>query len=136
MTPSLTDAMVDDMDEMAGLHLRHVDAARAEGAVAERSALHAAEQDDPLFGARALAFIVNYIRAKGEVPGESVTMACTAAGIRPAKGDRAFGGVYSKALRNNYIRVVGYCARVRGHGTAGGRLYAPGTNSDPVRFPD
>lgn len=110
--------------------------ARSRGLAAAEGALRAAEQDDPLFGARALAFIVNHVREKGRVPGESVTLAATAAGIRSRKGDRAFGSIYAKAIRLNFIRVVGYCPRLRGHGTSGGKLYAPGTNTDPVDFPN
>jgi hypothetical protein len=41
--------------------------------------------------------------------------------------DRAFGSIYAKAIRNGVIRVVGYVPRVKGHGTAGGRLYAAGS---------
>lgn len=91
--------------------------------------LDAATSTDPGFGKRAYAFIVAYVREQaavlGSVPGEQVTLAARSAGIAP-HDDRAFGAVYAKAIRNGDIRVVGTCPRVRGHGTAGGRLYAPG----------
>lgn len=77
------------------------------------------------FGERAYGFIVAYIVKMGPVPGESVTLAARADGIRP-HDDRAFGPIYARAIRNGDIRVVGTCPRVRGHGTAGGRLYAAG----------
>lgn len=91
--------------------------------------LDAATSTDPSFGKRAYTFIVAYIQEQcalhGSVPGEQVTLAARSAGIAP-HDDRAFGAVYAKAIRNGDIRVVGTCPRVRGHGTAGGRLYAPG----------
>ena len=34
--------------------------------------------------------------------------------------------VDARAIRENRIRVAGYCARVRGNGAFGGKLYAPG----------
>lgn len=92
-------------------------------------ALGAAEAADGSFGERAYAFIVRYVREqsalRGCVPGEDVTLAARDAGIRPAD-DRAFGSIYAKAIRLGDVRVVGTCARVRGHGAAGGRLYAAG----------
>jgi hypothetical protein len=87
----------------------------------------AAEQaNDPTFGERAYAFIVRYVREHGPVAGEDVTLAAKAAGIRPVKDDRAFGPAYARAIRDGSIRVVGTCARVRGNGTAGGRVYGSG----------
>ena len=89
--------------------------------------LDAATSTDPSFGARAYTFIVSYVREQsarlGSIPGEQVTLAARAAGIAPGD-DRAFGAIYAKAIRNGDICVVGTCPRVRGHGTAGGRLYA------------
>ena len=108
---------------------------RAAGAQAAAGACAAAEDEDPKFGARALAFIVSHVRAKGQVSGESITLAATASGIRPKKGDRAFGAIYAKALRKGYIRVHSYVPRLRGHGTSGGKLYEPGANTEPVEFP-
>lgn len=98
--------------------------ARKLGEQAAQAALDGAEQDDPTFGTRAYAFIVSYIRDHGPVAGEAVTLAARCAGIKPAKDDRAFGAVYAKALRNNDIRVVDSTNRVRGHGSAGGKVYA------------
>lgn len=134
MNNELTDDMVDGMDDTSR-PLCDVAAARAEGLAAAAGAQFSAEQDDPLFGARALAFIVKHVREKGAVAGESITMAATASGIRPKKGDRAFGAIYAKALRKGYIRVHSYVPRLRGHGTSGGKLYVPGANNEPVEFP-
>lgn len=62
----------------------------------------------------------------GSIPGEQVTMAAQQAGIGADRDARAFGAIYAKAIRAGAIRIVGYCARVRGHGTSGGKLYAAG----------
>jgi len=134
MNTELTDDMVADMDETSQL-VCPAATARAVGLAAAAGAQFAAEQDDPLFGARALAFIVNHVREKGAVAGESITMAATASGIRPKNGDRAFGAIYAKALRKKYIAVHSYVPRLRGHGTSGGKLYVPGPNTEPVAFP-
>lgn len=105
---------------------RRVSDARAEGDIAAQLCLTLAQKKDPTFSARAYAFIVEFVRTQPEpVSGETVTLACRQAGITP-HDDRAFGSIYAKAIRNNAIVVVGFCARARGHGTAGGRLYAAG----------
>lgn len=111
-------------------HSRRAATARRIGEQQMQLSLDAATSSDPSFGARAYVFIVNFVREQSEkaaagVPGEEVTLAARAAGITP-HDDRAFGAVYARAIRNGDIRVVGSCPRVRGHGTAGGRLYAPG----------
>ena len=98
--------------------------ARKLGAEAGQAALDSAEANDPTFGTRAYAFIVDYIREHGPIPGEAVTLAARCAGIKPAKDDRAFGAIYAKALRNEEIKVVDSTFRVRGHGSAGGKVYA------------
>lgn len=134
MNNDLTEDMVAGMDDTSLLTCPAA-AARAAGLEAAAGAQFAAEKDDPLFGARALAFIVKHVRERGAVSGESITMAATASGIRPKNGDRAFGGIYAKAIRKGYIRVHSYVPRVRGHGTSGGKLYVPGTNTEPVEFP-
>lgn len=102
--------------------------ARKLGVEAGQACLDKAEHTAPDFGERAYDFIVDYVRAHGTpdgVAGEAVTLAAKVAGIRP-HDDRAFGGVYARAIRAGDIRVVGATNRVRGHGTAGGRLYGPG----------
>lgn len=110
-------------------YAKRVATARRIGEDQMQLALDAATSTDPGFGARAYKFIVAYVREQsallGSVSGESVTFAARAAGIRP-KDDRAFGSIYAKAIRNGDIHVAGTCQRVRGHGTAGGRLYAAG----------
>lgn len=102
-----------------------VRSARKLGAEAGNAAADKAEQEDLEFRTKALDFIVGYIRKHGEATGESATLAAVLAGIKP-KDQRAFGPVYAKALKRGLIRIVGYVPRVRGHGSAGGKLYAIG----------
>lgn len=111
-------------------HARRAATARRLGEQQMQLSFDAATSADPSFGARAYAFIVAYVREQaatlGSVPGEQVTMAAQAAGIGAGRDGRAFGAIYAKAIKAGDIRVVGYCARVRGHGTSGGKLYAAG----------
>jgi len=99
--------------------------ARRLGSEAGDRAAHKAERADPEFRARALQFIVAYIRQQGEARGEDATNAAVLAGIEPPDA-RAFGPVYQTAIRQGLIRVVGYVPRVRGHGSMGGKLYRAG----------
>jgi len=99
--------------------------ARKLGAEAGQRAADKAEQEDPEFRAKALDFIVAYIRQQGEARGEDATNAAVLAGIKP-RDQRAFGPVYKTAIKRGLIRVVGYVPRVRGHGSAGGKMYAAG----------
>jgi hypothetical protein len=81
-----------------------------------------AERTDPGFSERAKAFVLSYLQAHGVSSGELITDAAKLAGIRPPD-DRAFGAVYGALSRTGRIVCAGYCARVKGHGTAGGRLW-------------
>ena len=110
--------------ELAPRRAARIKTARALGAEAgERAEFKAG----PGFGERALNFIREYAdaaRAAGRTfTGEEATDAAKLAGIRPPD-DRAFGPVFAKAIRTSVIRVVGYVPRVKGHGSAGGKLYA------------
>ena len=97
------------------------------GMEAGQACLDLTEQADPDFGEKAYQFVVDYVRKSRRVPGENVTLAARLAGIVP-RDDRAFGPVFQRAIRAGAIRVVGSAPRVRGHGTSGGRIYAPGRN--------
>lgn len=103
-------------------------AARAAGAAAGEHARAKAEEVCPDFSRRAYDFIANYAASTSQVQfsGEDLTNCMKAFGIVP-HDDRAFGAIFAKAIRRGVIRVVGYVPRVKGHGTAGGRLYAPGS---------
>lgn len=110
---------------------KRVRTARRLGREAATNAADRADMDDPEFTRKALTFIVDYVQQRGQVPGESATLAAVNAGIRP-KDQRAFGSVYATALRRGLIHVVGYVPRVRGHGSAGGKLYAPGPDPKAI----
>ncbi|MNX95386.1 hypothetical protein D3C86_1276580 [compost metagenome] len=128
MNPALTDQQVADMDEVAD---SMVATARAAGLAAGQRSVERAEDECPGFGEQALTFIVDHIRQKGRVSGESVTLSAVKAGIRPPD-QRAFGPIYAKALRHGLIHVVGYVPRIRGNGSAGGKLYAPGPDPKAI----
>lgn len=100
--------------------------ARKLGTEAGERARSKAEDVCPGFSERAYNFVADFARTHETFSGEDCTLAMKAAGIR-AHDDRATGSIYAKAIRNGVIRVVGYVPRMRGHGTAGGRLYAMGS---------
>lgn len=81
-----------------------------------------AEREQPGFQQRAQAFVLQYLAARGAASSEDITDACKAAGILPSE-DRAFGSVYQSLNRRGQIAFAGFCARKKGHGTAGGRLW-------------
>jgi len=114
--------------------VRRTATARRLGEEQMQLALDAATSADPSFGARAYAFIVAYVREQaarlGGVSGEQVTLAAQQAGIGADRDGRAFGAIFAKAIRMGDIKVIGYCLRARGHGGAGGRVYASGNNGE------
>ena len=77
------------------------------------------------FRERASAFILAHLAANGATSGEALTDACKAAGIRPPQGmdDRAFGPVYQRLAHSQRIRQCGTATRLKGHGTAGARVW-------------
>lgn len=96
--------------------------ARAAGAEAGDRAADRAERQDDGFRERAAAFVLAYLAQHGISSGELITDAAKLAGIRPPD-DRAFGPVYAALARRQQIVAAGFCARLKGHGTAGGRLW-------------
>ena len=96
--------------------------ARQQGAVMGELAADRAERADPTFRERAQAHVLAYLKDHGTSSGELITDACKLAGIRPPD-DRAFGPVYAGLARKGMIVSAGFCARRKGHGTAGGRLW-------------
>lgn len=108
--------------------------ARALGEAAAQLAVDRAEREAPGFSARAQAFVLDYLATHGTASGEDITDACKAAGITPPE-DRAFGAVYSTLSRRGLIVFAGFCARRKGHGTAGGRLWARAQAHRPVEQP-
>jgi hypothetical protein len=88
-------------------------------------ALDSAERRDPLFKQKAEAAIVNCLRTckQRRASSEDLVDAARAQGLTP-KDDRAFGPVFQSMARRGVIRFVGHCLRKKGHGTAGGRVWA------------
>ncbi len=83
---------------------------------------------DPEFSERAMAYIRQRMQAAANddrMRGEDLVNEMKVAGIRPPD-DRAFGSVFLRAIRAEVLEPVGFVPRVKGHGTAGGRLYAKG----------
>jgi len=82
-----------------------------------------AEDRSPGFHERARAFVLGYLARYGPTPGEILTLRCRDAGIVP-HDDRAFGPVYFTLSREGAIAKIGEVRRERGHGTAGGSIWA------------
>lgn len=81
-----------------------------------------AERVVPDFVDRACAQVLASL-AHGPQSGEALVAACRRAGIVP-EDDRAFGAVFRRLSQQGQIVTVGYTTREKGHGTAGGRVWA------------
>ncbi len=92
--------------------------ARRLGEVAGQACTENAKLDQEAAKDAAIAFI----RTEGRVSGEELIDALKQQGFT-AHDDRAFGSVVGALVRRKQIRCVGYVARVKGHGTAGGRIW-------------
>ena len=68
-------------------------------------------------------FILGWLVRHGPQSGEVLTQAAIEHGFR-CHDARSYGPVYAKLVKRGLIRCVGYCARARGHGTSGGRVWA------------
>lgn len=99
------------------------DAAREVGTQAANACTDKAQRADPDFTEKATNAILAHLRVVGEASGEVLTDVAIAHGARP-HDQRAFGGVFAGLSRRGLIRTVGYCMRNKGHGTAGGRVWA------------
>ena len=97
--------------------------AREAGEQAAGACLAKAQRGDPEFSVKARAAILAHLRTVGTASGETLTDIAIAHGARPHDA-RAFGGVFQSLSRANLIRTVGFCLREKGHGTAGGRVWA------------
>jgi hypothetical protein len=88
----------------------------------ERAAEACAEKAGiDLDAARAVA--LDLLGRYGELPGEKLVAMLKRHGFR-GHDDRCFGPVFSVLAKRKQIRCVGFCTRERGHGTAGGRIWA------------
>lgn len=85
----------------------------------------AATRRDPLFAEKARTAILRHLRACPglQCSGEELVDVARAHGAVPPD-DRAFGSVFQTLARKGLIRTVGYTVRRKGHGTAGGRVWA------------
>jgi hypothetical protein len=102
--------------------------ARKLGEEAANKAADRADNAEPGFSTRALEHIRQTMLAaapSAQLRGEDIVNAAKVAGIRPPD-DRAFGAIFAKAIREGLIVPVGFAPRVKGHGTAGGRVYERG----------
>lgn len=100
-----------------------IEHAIAAGDKAATACLDKTHRADPQFAEKAQAAMLAHLRAVGQCSGEVLVDVAIAHGARP-QDTRAFGPVFKSMLRRGLIRVVGYCARSKGHGCSGGRLYA------------
>lgn len=99
-------------------------AARSAGDAAGELCLDKARRTaDPLFSAKAERAILAHLRVVHSASGEDLTRIARAHGAVP-HDDRAFGPIFASLARCGRIRTVGMCMRTRGHGTAGGRMWA------------
>lgn len=97
-----------------------VEQARSEGM---RRVSEKAERTQPSFHERATRFVLEHLKQHGPRSAEDLTVACKDAGITP-HDDRAFGNVYRVLAARKQIQKVGDAPRKRGHGTAGGTIWA------------
>lgn len=108
--------------------ITRVRSARKLGEEAANRAADRADCEVPGFSTRALEHIRTTMLAAdpaAKLRGEDIVNSAKVAGIRPPD-DRAFGSIFAKAIREGLIVPVGFAPRVKGHGTAGGRVYARG----------
>lgn len=90
---------------------------------AMRQVAQHAEEARRDFHRHATVFVVRYLEAHGPTAGEALTAACKVEGITP-HDDRAFGSIYMTLARRGIIEKTGTVRRERGHGTAGGNVWA------------
>ena len=102
-----------------------IEHAIAAGEAGMGRALDAAERDDAAFSVKAqTAILAHLANAPGrQAAGEDLVDAAINAGAR-CRDARAFGGVFQSLSRRGLIRTVAYTVRKKGHGTAGGRIWA------------
>lgn len=99
------------------------ESAREAGKQASERCTDKAQRADPDFSEKACTAILAHLQAVGQAPGETLTNIAIAKGARP-HDSRAFGAIFASLSRRGLIRTVGYCMREKGHGTAGGRVWA------------
>jgi hypothetical protein len=98
------------------------EAARSDGEMAAQACNAKAQRVNPDFSESAAKAILAHLHAVGQASGEVLTDIAIAAGAKP-HDQRAFGAVFASLSRKGLIRTVAYCARLKGHGTSGGRVW-------------
>jgi hypothetical protein len=73
-------------------------------------------------GAAATAFVLAYLAEHGPTPGE--VLVTEASRDNPPHDGRAFGAVFGRLSRAGRIVKHGFTTRRKGHGTAGGIIWA------------
>lgn len=98
---------------------------RAEGERLGDLCADKAEEELAEFRIRARQFVLDYLRQYGATSGEVITDMAIAAGLAPHDA-RAFGPVFAYLAHKNRRQIVcvGLVPRQKGHGTAGGRVWA------------
>lgn len=91
------------------------------GEVGIQQASHGAR---PGFQEQAKEIILSLLARVPSMPGEDLVDRVKQLGVRPDKDDRAFGAVFQGLVRDRKIHSVGFTLRKKGHGTAGGRIWA------------
>lgn len=94
--------------------------ARKVGQEAQALATERAERDEPGFGDRARALILQKLAA-GPASAEDITDYVSER--LPMKDGRALGSVYKSLRDRGLIRIAGSCLRAKGRGTAGGHIW-------------
>jgi len=74
------------------------------------------------FRSDAARFILAYLGAHGETPGEVLTEKGWEFGLRPTSL-KHWGPVFMRLLREQRIEQCGTARRMRGHGSTGGKVY-------------
>ncbi len=97
-------------------------AARRAGEAAGEACMAKAEQVAAFDADRARAAVLDLLADGQARSGEEIVDHCQRLGLVPHDA-RAFGPVFGTLRRLELIEVVGYVARAKGHGTAGGRLW-------------
>lgn len=99
-----------------------LDFARRVGTRAMQAAASNADRREPKFSERAAAYMYSILATRGPMAGEALTDACIAAGFDVTE-TRAYGAAFRLLVDRMGARVVRHCARRKGHGSAGGKVY-------------
>lgn len=97
--------------------------ARTRGELAAERCARKAERLTSFNPEGAAKFIHSVLVRHGQQSGERLVNIAKEHGYRP-HDDRAFGPVFKSLSRKGLIVSVGYVDRIKGNGTAGGRLWA------------